>query len=405
MAETDNLKLYKADPIADADKTFNIDTMLNGNWDKIDSKAAEWDGKETPTGAQEKADDALTAAKAYTDEQVADIDLTSITPESIGAAKKTDFDAHVTDTEKHITVAERASWNQAEANAKEYVDAKPWQRHKVSDDAGNATVASDLNDDLTTGWYMGTNMANAPTSEWFWVEIIRHNHLWTVQNAYCFNRQSYFQRMKINGNWTAWSQDLFQSGVDAKQAIVDAINSKGGNASANDSWATLAAAIAEIHSGSALLPNISAYVRKSTLAEGIGYDTADAAVLPARTSGFVFTATRGGSSGIQCGGMRPGGIAEILIVDSSGASVALLRASSENGSYPDPLNVDSIFINVMERKAVVYYRRSDYYLTAEALLTSLNTVGPLKLQVRVYKEDNPGTGYAQASLGGWAFMA
>lgn len=33
---TENLQLYKADPVADGNDTFNIDTMMNDNWDKID---------------------------------------------------------------------------------------------------------------------------------------------------------------------------------------------------------------------------------------------------------------------------------------------------------------------------------------------------------------------------------
>lgn len=37
---TRNMNLYKADPVADANKTFNITTMLNDNWDKIDAKTA-----------------------------------------------------------------------------------------------------------------------------------------------------------------------------------------------------------------------------------------------------------------------------------------------------------------------------------------------------------------------------
>ena len=34
------MNLYKADPVADANKTFNITTMLNDSWDKIDAKTA-----------------------------------------------------------------------------------------------------------------------------------------------------------------------------------------------------------------------------------------------------------------------------------------------------------------------------------------------------------------------------
>lgn len=35
---TSNLNLYKIDPVADGNSTFNIETMLNENWDKIDEK-------------------------------------------------------------------------------------------------------------------------------------------------------------------------------------------------------------------------------------------------------------------------------------------------------------------------------------------------------------------------------
>lgn len=220
--------------------------------------------KEVQEKAAEKTEvaTAIEDTKNYTDQKVAGIDLTKINPDSIGAVKKSDFDAHTADGTKHITVAERNTWNSketpegaqakanaAETNAKNYVNGLQWQRKKVSDDAGNAIVVSDLNADLTTGWYMGSNMANAPTTEWFWVEIIRHNHLWTVQNAYCFNRQSYYQRMKINGNWTPWSQDLFQSGVDAKNRIAGAISAKGVPASASDTFEQLASKIQTIETG------------------------------------------------------------------------------------------------------------------------------------------------------------
>ena len=36
-SETEKLKLYMADPVADADNTFNIDLMLNDNWEKVDT--------------------------------------------------------------------------------------------------------------------------------------------------------------------------------------------------------------------------------------------------------------------------------------------------------------------------------------------------------------------------------
>ncbi|MDP4146525.1 MAG: tail fiber protein [Bacillota bacterium] len=35
--KTTNMQLYKADPVADKDSTFNIDVLLNNNWDLVDS--------------------------------------------------------------------------------------------------------------------------------------------------------------------------------------------------------------------------------------------------------------------------------------------------------------------------------------------------------------------------------
>jgi len=39
-SHTENLNLLKKDPVADGSDTFNIRTMLNDNWDKLDANAA-----------------------------------------------------------------------------------------------------------------------------------------------------------------------------------------------------------------------------------------------------------------------------------------------------------------------------------------------------------------------------
>ncbi|WP_339259595.1 hypothetical protein MKZ12_07300 [Paenibacillus sp. FSL R5-0713] len=51
------------------------------------------------------------------------------------------------------------------------------------------------------------------------------------------------------GNTVAAINEVFQSGVSAKQGVVDAINAKGGSASTSDSWATLASKIQSISTG------------------------------------------------------------------------------------------------------------------------------------------------------------
>ncbi|MFP3786506.1 hypothetical protein, partial [Burkholderia sp. SIMBA_024] len=49
--------------------------------------------------------------------------------------------------------------------------------------------------------------------------------------------------------WSAWSPDVFQSGVNAKNGIVDAVNAMGGSASMNDTWSTLASKVQLIKTG------------------------------------------------------------------------------------------------------------------------------------------------------------
>ena len=48
-SNTSNLGLYKKDPVADAGDTFNVQTMMNDNWDKIDAAMPGANAKESPT--------------------------------------------------------------------------------------------------------------------------------------------------------------------------------------------------------------------------------------------------------------------------------------------------------------------------------------------------------------------
>jgi len=57
---TTNLNLLKKDPDDDGNDYFNIETMLNDNWDKIDAGVA---AKETPAGAQAKVDNLAGAGR------------------------------------------------------------------------------------------------------------------------------------------------------------------------------------------------------------------------------------------------------------------------------------------------------------------------------------------------------
>ena len=109
-----------------------------------DIEKATWNAKETPEGAQEKANAAETNAKNYADNKIDDLagegrttetvkevadDLVShkantanphnVTKSQVGLANvdnvkqasKTEFDSHNNDTTRHITSAERTAWN------------------------------------------------------------------------------------------------------------------------------------------------------------------------------------------------------------------------------------------------------------------------------------------------------
>ncbi|MNW27576.1 hypothetical protein D3C74_43750 [compost metagenome] len=148
-------------------------------------------------------------------------------------------------------------------NAKAYVDAKPWQRSRVTADNGTAIdiTNSDLNIDRPTGWYMGSSMTNAPFADWYWVEHIKHNALYCIQILYAFHNSIVYMRTKRNGTWTGWVHDPTRAEIDSinseiaslkssvangKNEIAAAIRDKGQASQGSDPFGTMAAAIRNI---------------------------------------------------------------------------------------------------------------------------------------------------------------
>ncbi|MGF6356757.1 hypothetical protein ABIE27_004681 [Paenibacillus sp. 4624] len=150
--------------------------------------------------------------------------------------------------------------NAAENNAKNYVDEKTWQKYRLTQDNGfvkSLAQNTDLNTLTSAGQYDGIGFRNGPLGSvdgiWFFVEVMVHSSGlgYIVQRATRLEvaGPTMYVRTCVNSVWGAWSPDVFQSGVDAKQGIVNAINAKGGSASMNDDWATLAAKINAINTG------------------------------------------------------------------------------------------------------------------------------------------------------------
>ncbi|KHF26830.1 Phage tail fiber repeat protein [Anoxybacillus sp. BCO1] len=129
-SNTPRLGLYKKDPIADANDTFNIQTMLNDNWDKIDGKVAILgpDGKILSEQLPNQSLPAASTTQAGIVKLNTSTNSTSTSEAATPSAVKEVNDKvneHSADNVKHVTAAERAAWNSAEANAKAYTDTAP----------------------------------------------------------------------------------------------------------------------------------------------------------------------------------------------------------------------------------------------------------------------------------------
>lgn len=86
-------------------------------------------------------------------------------------------------------------------------------------DNGTRNVSSrDMNDIMENGFYDGTEMANAPTNDWYWFEVQTHSLNpggWCTQIAHKFGENTSFRRTKSNGVWSAWDKMLHESNSPA----------------------------------------------------------------------------------------------------------------------------------------------------------------------------------------------
>ena len=156
-------------------------------------------------------------------------------------------------TEKAVRDAQLNAINvatlDATANIKTYIDTKTWQKHRLTADNGKSQLISgtNLNSLVANGQYNGNSLINAPSpgnaNEWWYIDVQCHSNGsgFVIQRASRLNggTQTLYHRTQENNIWQVWSPDVFQSGVDAKNGIVGAINAMDGSASTSDTWAQL----------------------------------------------------------------------------------------------------------------------------------------------------------------------
>lgn len=82
------------------------------------------------------------------------------------------------------------------------------QKHKVTSDDGNAILISnqDINNYKKCGTYMGINVTNAPSTDWWFYEIKSQNENYIVQDAIQFTSANTPRKTRVclNGVWGVW---------------------------------------------------------------------------------------------------------------------------------------------------------------------------------------------------------
>ncbi|WP_355315785.1 pyocin knob domain-containing protein [Paenibacillus sp. p-8] len=209
-SDTERLKLLKKDPLTDGNETFNIQTMLNDNWDKLDEAVGGLQDEianldpEIPEGSTtQKGIVQLSSATNSTSETLAS------TPKAVKAA----YDL---------------------ANSK----------------IGPATEIppnSNLNDYTTEGQYYvpltatAATIANVPNAEAFNLEVKKHGAggesrgVIQVFTTYYPTNLRIYERSLYNGTWGAWKEVVTSDQTSAwqKYSLTD-INGRALNITGQD---------------------------------------------------------------------------------------------------------------------------------------------------------------------------
>ncbi|MGG4479480.1 tail fiber protein [Paenibacillus illinoisensis] len=392
--ETDRLKLPL--PLGNENVTRE---SINGIFEKIDAGVATQADLDTLREAVSKMDipDASLTQKG----KVQLSSKTDGTSETVAATEKAVRDARV--------AAINVATTDAIANAKSYIDTKTWQKHKLTADDGKSQLISgtDLNSLVANGQYNGNSLTNAPipasVDEWWYIDVQCHSNGtgYVIQRASRLNggTQTLYQRTRENNIWQPWSFDVFQSGVDAKKAVVDAINAKGGSASTSDLWATVASKINTITTKKpqVVKPTVSVTSAQSEFM-GAGSRYYEVATFPAGT-GFIesFNLTAAGSfphqNNIFIGSGNSFSDTEIRIVliDKNNTEWIVCSNSADYRTFP----VDFLSIHIDSGMAFYRNQYANTPLVTMNMPWNFERAGAYRLS---FRQLNKSTGWSHADL-------
>lgn len=365
-AEYNNERTLIVKALNDTDKRVdNVVTDMKAPFSVVSNMIA--DGAVTPSKVVKETVTQYAYDKTEVDQHIANAladGLPQSVIDSIVAGATQTVSNHANNQDIHVTAAKQATWNAKEtpegASLKDgqtlgyahaYVDAKAWQKHKLTQDNGLSINISgtNLNNLTSAGNYSGENLVNGPIAgagQWYYIRVQAMAGTWIKQEAVSLFTNTYQMRTgSDNGTggitWTAWSPDLFQSGVDAKQAIVNSLNAKGQPASTAHTWALLASLIRDVGPRTyyASLGNMS----------GTGVSVYDLGFVPKSVT--VVCDKDSNSEGVQ-----PGSVDHSAYVTSTNGQVGWYKRASVT-TFAISLDVDSTLVSITRTTGAAYQTR------------------------------------------------
>ncbi|MBA5714800.1 terminase [Bacillus subtilis] len=184
-----------------------------------------WNAKETPGEAQNKANQAEANAKAYTDSfaarrdnpnQVTKAQVGLGNVENVKQASQADFDAHLSNTKVHVSEGERNKWNAA-------------QLIKLTGDDGKRIQLQDGTDILTlsSGFYcaVGQSVVNNPVegdATWYNYDIVEGGSGRKTIVAYqSWGSMMWIGMVHTDGEFRGWKQIATTDFIDRVQSELD----------------------------------------------------------------------------------------------------------------------------------------------------------------------------------------
>ena len=223
--------IYKNNTPSKGNPPPNYPTVANDHWQMTAAKGASGDGAVSKVNGKEPdgtGEVILTAS-----------DVGAASAEQLDQIEQT-VDTHSNNQQIHVTQAKQNNWNVASTNATNLINRFP----------ETCAIVTDWNNVVKNGFYMGSNVANAPDNAWWMGTVIVHDANYVRQKVMEVTGDREFERVRHNGTWYAWHETsplkLFQSVSNGKAAVNQAVTDKGVYTAPDAPFATTAANIRAI---------------------------------------------------------------------------------------------------------------------------------------------------------------